>query len=81
MGRFGAFPAPHDLDEGRLEIGKSDYDAESIHRAHDVEIVSAISAFEGGQPSDFYAGERTKYLSGEISARELAERTVNRWKR
>ncbi len=46
-----------------------------------VNIVSAISAFEGGEASKFYRIERAKFVRGEIGADELHERVVEYWSR
>ena len=46
-----------------------------------VNIVSAISAFEGGEPSKFYRIERAKFVRGEIGADELHKRVVEYWSR
>jgi len=46
-----------------------------------VDIASAISAFEGGEPSDFYRAERAKFVAGEIGADELHARMVEYWSR
>jgi len=46
-----------------------------------VDIASAISAFEGGEPSQFYRIERARFVSGEIGADELHERVVEYWSR
>jgi uncharacterized protein (DUF433 family) len=46
-----------------------------------VDIASAISAFEGGEPSPFYCAERAKFVAGEMSARELHARVVEYWRR
>ena len=46
-----------------------------------VDIASAISAFEAGEPSKFYRIERAKFVRGEIDADELHERVVEYWSR
>jgi hypothetical protein len=58
--------APDHARHAREELGK---------------IVSAISAFEGSKPSDFYRAEREKFVSGEISADQLHRRVVDYWTR
>jgi hypothetical protein len=41
-----------------------------------VAIASAISSFEGGEPSHFYSVGRAKFVNGEINADKLHERVV-----
>jgi hypothetical protein len=56
-------------------------DRARLVRAELVKIVSAISAFEGGAPSEFYRAEREKFVSGEIRADELHRHVVDYWTR
>jgi hypothetical protein len=60
-------------------MGTSISDIERCALQELVDIVSAISAFEGGRPSEFYRTERQKFVNGEIGADELHDRVVEYW--
>jgi hypothetical protein len=54
-------------------------DVPQHNRKEMVAVASAISSFEGGEPSEFYRTERAKFVNGEIGADELHERVVEYW--
>ena len=67
--------------EERLKADASAQNLGIRTRQDIVDIVSAISAFEGGEPSEFYRTERAKFISGEIGVDELHDRVVAYWSR
>ena len=46
-----------------------------------VEVSTAITRFEGGQPSAYCSEQLIRFVNGEISAEEMRDRVVAHWSR